>query len=435
MQYSAKVDKFLKTVCEQIRWEKAHNIICKEIKDHIVDQKNAFMDEGLDEKAATDKAIKEMGDPVMVGTELDQTHRPKTEWGTIFLTGVMILLGFGIRFLAAYEPHTPFMPGKSLISILIGMGCMTAAYFADFTIIGRYPKSIFAGFTVTTIIAMFLPSIINGQYTYIQFILLLFPVVMSGIIYSIRTKGYMGIILSGIFFVFPVIIGVMIPNLSMVALVISTFLILITIAIMNGWFNVNKLYGILLVYIPITGIAGTIFIKWILGSGYRRSRLLSAVNPSRDPMGSGYVAVKMRDMLSNAKFLGRGTLGVNSHMLPEINTDYILTYLIHRLGWVSFIVIMLIISIFIIRSFIICSEQKSVLGRLVSTAVLTTFTTEVVLYVISNLGFPVITSTLPFISYSGMSIIINMTLIGIMLSVFKSGDIVRDELLLQKTIK
>jgi len=57
---------------------------------------------------------------------------------------------------------------------------------------------------------------------------------------------------------------------------------------------------------------------------------------------------------------------------------------------------------------------------------------EVVFYVISNLGFPIITSTLPFISYSGMSIIINMTLIGIMLSVFKSGDIVRDELLLQK---
>lgn len=64
-------------------------------------------------------------------------------------------------------------------------------------------------------------------------------------------------------------------------------------------------------------------------------------------------------------------------------------------------------------------------------AVLVTFTMEVILYVITNLGLPIMGSlTLPFISYSGMSTIVNMTLIGIMLSVFKSGDIVKDSLLL-----
>ena len=50
-------------------------------------------------------------------------------------------------------------------------------------------------------------------------------------------------------------------------------------------------------------------------------------------------------------------------------------------------------------------------------AVLVTFTMEVILYVITNLGLPIMGSlTLPFISYSGMSTIVNMTLIGIMLS-------------------
>src|SRR5699024_6637076 len=79
------------------------------------------------------------------------------------------------------------------------------------------------------------------------------------------------------------------------------------------------------------------------------------------------------------------------------------------------------------------SKQKSVLGRLVSTAVLTTFSMEVVLYTISNLGFPLIGSiTLPFISYSGMSTIVNMILIGVMLSVFRTGDVVRDRVLKSK---
>ncbi|HZK56806.1 MAG TPA: FtsW/RodA/SpoVE family cell cycle protein [Clostridia bacterium] len=432
MQCFTKIDEFLETVCEQVRWQKAHGMIHEEIKNHIIDQKNAFMDEGLDENTATDKAIKEMGDPVLIGTELDQAHRPKTEWGIIFLTGIMLLFGFGIRLFVSYDSHTPLLLGKNLISMLIGIGCMIAAYFADFTIIGKYPKSIFAGFIVAIVAAMYLFPAISGRHTYAQFILLLFPIAISGIIYNMRTRGYAGIILSGAFLIITVLIGDMIPSLSMMVPIISAFLILITTAIIKGWFNVDRLHGILLIYVPMVGIMGTAFIKWIFGNSYRRDRLLNAINPSGDPMGSGYIATRIRELLSGAKFVGRGFPGLSSYMLPEINTNYILTYLIHRLGWISLITIMVIISIFVIHAFILCSKQKSVLGRLVSTAVLITFTMEAISYIISNLGFPIITSTLPFISYSGMSIIINMALIGIMLSVFKSGDVIRDELLLQK---
>ncbi|HZX21542.1 MAG TPA: FtsW/RodA/SpoVE family cell cycle protein [Clostridia bacterium] len=432
MQCFTKIDKFLETVCEQVRWKKAHGMIHKEIKNHIIDPKNAFMDEGTDENTATDKAIKEMGDPVLIGTELDQAHRPKTEWGIILLTGIMLLFGFGIRLFVSYDSHTPLLLGKNLISTLIGIGCMIAAYFADFTIIGKYPKSIFAGFIVAIVAAMYLFPAISGRHTYVQFILLLFPIAISGIIYNMRTRGYAGIILSGAFLIITVLIGDMIPSLSMMVPIISAFLILITVAIINGWFNVNKLYGILLIYVPMVGIMGTAFTKWIFGNSYRRDRLLNAINPPRDLTGLGYIPAMIRDMLTNAKFVGRGFPGLSSYMLPEINTDYILTYLIHRLGWVFFIIIMVIMTIFIVHSFVLCSKQKSVLGRLVSAAILITFTMEVVFYTISNLGLPIVTSTLPFISYSGMSIIINMVLIGVMLSVFKSGDVIRDELLLQK---
>ena len=433
MQFFTKIDGFLRTVCEQIRWKKAHNTVSEEIRNHVIDQKNAFMDGGLDEKTAVDRAIKEMGDPVLIGMELDQAHRPKTEWGIIFLTGIMLLFGFGIRLFVSHELHTPLLLGKNLISSLVGIGCMIAAYYADFTIIGRHFKSIFAGFIAATIIAMFLSPVVSWQYTYAQFILLLFPIVMSGLIYNMRAKGYFGIILSGIFLMVTVIISSMIPSLSVsvLVLIVSAFFILITIAIINGWFNVNKLHGILLVYIPTVSVASIVFVRQILNS-YRRNRLLGVINPSRDSTGSGYIAAKIRNLLSGAKFAGRGFPGLSSYMLPEINTNHILTYLIHRLGWIFFIIIMAIMSIFIIRSFILCSKQKSVLGKLVSTAVLITFTMEAVFYVIGNLGFPIIISTLPFISYGGTSIVINMTLIGIMLSVFKSGDIVKDELLLQK---
>lgn len=436
MQYSTKISKYLETVCEQIRWKKAHPVISEEIKGHIMDQKDAFMEEGLDEETAIDKSIKEMGDPVFVGTELDRTHKPKPEWGIIFLTGIILLLGFGIRSIAGLESHTPYTLERDLMTTGIGIICMAVAYFLDFTIIGRYPKSIFWGLTIVTIATMILAPNIYGRPYYVPFILLLFPVVMSGVIYNMRNKGYLGIILSGLFFVIPLVIGMMASYLSIVFLCGLAFLILITISITKGWFNINKLYGLLLVYIPITLVFGLFLTKKILSNPYIVERLLSIIDSSRDPMGSGYIPAQMRTILSNTKLIGRGTLVSNSYMIPDIHTDFILTYLIHRLGWIPFIILMGIIFLFIIYSFRLISKQKSVLARLVSTSVLITFIMEVVLYTISNLGLPLMGSlTLPFISYSGMSTIINMTLIGIMLSVFKSGDIVRDNLLTSKTRK
>lgn len=68
MQQSTKINEYLKIVCEQIRWKKAHGVISEEIENHIIDQKNAFINEGLDEEAAIDKAILDMGDPVVVGS-------------------------------------------------------------------------------------------------------------------------------------------------------------------------------------------------------------------------------------------------------------------------------------------------------------------------------------------------------------------------------
>lgn len=181
----------------------------------------------------------------------------------------------------------------------------------------------------------------------------------------------------------------------------------------------------LLIYIPIFSVVIVGFIR-LMSYNYKRERPLNIISPFRDPLGDGYISAKMREMLAGAKFIGKGNLGSNPYMIPEINTNHIMTYLIHRLGWLAFIVVMGVISFLIISSFKLCCKQKSVLGKLVSIAVLDTFTMEVVLYAITNLGFPILGSlTLPLISYGGMSTIVNMSLIGIMLSVFKSGHIVK----------
>ena len=93
------IKDYLDTVCEQIRFQKAHSFVKKELKDHINDQAEAFVCSGMDEQTAMQKAIAEMGDPVTIGTKLDRVHRPKLEWSFIVFIIVFSCFNLGIRFI------------------------------------------------------------------------------------------------------------------------------------------------------------------------------------------------------------------------------------------------------------------------------------------------------------------------------------------------
>jgi len=89
----SKITEYLEAVRQQIRWKKAQSPVLEEINNHIIDQKNAFVIHGLSEEAAIDRAIAEMGDPIVVGGQLDRAHRPKLiDIGTIIL-GILLVLG------------------------------------------------------------------------------------------------------------------------------------------------------------------------------------------------------------------------------------------------------------------------------------------------------------------------------------------------------
>lgn len=423
LEQSNKIKEYLETVCEQIRWKKAHGIISEEIENHIIDQKNAFLDDGLDDETATAKAILEMGDPVTIGTGLDGVYRPKPEWGIIILTSVMLLLGIVIRAFITYDYQMSWKLINGIVYTLIGVAFMTIAYFLDFSIIGKYPKTIYFGLIITTIGIVILGRTIRGQNFYVKFIMLLFPTALTGILYTMRSKGYWGIILSGVYCIIPGIICFK-AGLSSLALYFITCFILIIFAIIKGWFNVKKINALLLVCILTVILSIVILVSM---NGYQLDRLKGAF----DPTVGGYMKNIVKKITENAQFIGNNRYGIDTSNLIEleyIDTDYLLIHLIDKIGWISFIVIMLIILAFIIRSLKFSLTQKGVLGGLVSFSVIINFTMQVLVYVANNLGFQLIAPlTLPLISYGGIGTIINMFLIGIMLSVYKSGILYKND--------
>lgn len=429
MEPSNKIKEYLNHVCAQIRWKKSHEIISDEMEDHIIDQKNAFMSKGLDEETATDKAILEMGDPIDVGTELDSVYRPNPEWSLIILTGILLLLGIIIRRFITYNNEMPPNLIREIVYSMIGIGVMGIAYFLDFTVLGKYPRIIYFGLILITIGSMviypFNPRLM-GQFMYTKYMFLLFPTAFAGIIYNMRNKRYKGIIFCGIYFFIPAILCLRIPSLSILGLYSTICLILLTFAISKGWFNVKRLNAILLVYIPtiILGLFTILSMK-----GYQLDRIKNAFNPSLDPNGGGYVGITIRNIIINAKLIGSNPNSNNiKDVLPSINTDFILTNLIYTAGWLAFIGLMSLVLIFIAKSIRTSLNQKGILGSLVSASVIITLITQVMFYLVINLGLIYVDPIgFPLISYGKTGLIINMFLIGIMLSVYKTKALSSNE--------
>lgn len=429
MEQFDKIKKYTKTVCEQIRWKKAHTNISEEIESHIIDQKEAYLLGGMDEITATDNAIKQMGDPVVVGTQLDRTHRPKPQWAMLSLTVVLVLIGYIINTYLITEPGIPNKK-RVFLSVFIGLGVMLIAYFLDFSLIAKYPRLVYAIIMLFAIALFFISPRYNGAVYYNIFASLLFPLAFAAIIYWARGKGYLGIMLCGISFLLPALITLCIPSSACLLLLVFSGLILLSIAISKNWFAVNKLFGYLLVYIP-TLISLSLM---LLNLSYRLgTRLKVAFDPSIDPLGHGWQGSVAKALLDNSKLIGTGTMPSQYKdiqgffPLPGIDTDFSLTYLIFKFGWIAFIVIMAIIVLFIAKGFILSLKQKSTLGLLVSLSVVLTFTLQAVGYVLTNLGFILFAPiSLPLVSYGNTATIINMALIGLMLSVFRTGSVVKD---------
>ncbi len=431
LEPSNKIKEYLNKICDQIRWKKSHKIISEEIEDHIIDQKNAYISHGMDAEDATDKAILEMGDPINVGTELDSVYRPKPEWSIVLLTGILLVLGIVVRRFIMQGIDIQRSLTMEIIYSLVGVGIMGFAYFMDFTILGKYPKTIYFSLVLITIVSMLVSPRIMGQSYYAKYMMLLFPTAFAGIIYDMRIKGYKGIVFCGIYFLIPAILCLIIPSLSNLILYMAICLFLLTFAILKGWFNVKKLKALLTVYVPTFAflLATALSMK-----EYQLERIKYAINPYLDPNGGGHVIVTVRNVLSNAKIIGSNLNSSDiKEVLPGINTDFIITNLIYSFGWLAFVALIALVLLFIVKSTKISLSQKGVLGSLVSMSVIASFSFQTIFYLINNFGLIYVDPIgFPLISNGKTSLIINMFLIGIMLSVYKAKALSNSE---EKIIK
>jgi hypothetical protein len=87
MQQNHKIIAYVSEVGKGIRWEKARFDVMNELCEHITDHKDMYIEQGMDENTATDKAIAQMGTAAELGKELNRANRPTPKWakGNVFI--------------------------------------------------------------------------------------------------------------------------------------------------------------------------------------------------------------------------------------------------------------------------------------------------------------------------------------------------------------
>ena len=126
MAQSQIVREYIGKVCGQVKAKRAHGLIGNELIEHIEEQTLAYMEMGMKESAAEERAIEDMGDPITVGEQFNQIHRSKIIYfdviGNIIIWAITIgilALGvfFGIGLLLSI-----FISGSRVIGIIAGGG-------------------------------------------------------------------------------------------------------------------------------------------------------------------------------------------------------------------------------------------------------------------------------------------------------------------------
>jgi len=153
---------------------------------------------------------------------------------------------------------------------------------------------------------------------------------------------------------------------------------------------------------------------------YQKARILTFLNPDRDPLGAGYQIIQSKIAIGSGGIFGKGFLnGSQSYLdyLPEKHTDFIFTLFSEEFGFFGSLIILLIYTIIVLRIVKIGNITRSNFGKLYCYS----FATAFFVYVVVNMGMvlgllPIVGSPLPIMSYGGSSMMAIMLGLGIVMS-------------------
>ncbi len=166
---------------------------------------------------------------------------------------------------------------------------------------------------------------------------------------------------------------------------------------------------------------GSLPLFWFLMKGYQRQRILTLLDPGRDPLGAGYHIIQSKIAVGSGKFWGKGFLeGTQGQLrfIPEHHTDFIFTVLAEEWGFVGSMLLLALFLCFLLRGLNVARRSRDQFGTLLAFGITAIVFWHVAINVAMVLGMlPVVGIPLPLVSYGGSSAVVTLASVGILMNV------------------
>ena len=159
------------------------------------------------------------------------------------------------------------------------------------------------------------------------------------------------------------------------------------------------------------------------GGSFRLDRIVSFLNPEEDIKGGNWQAAQSLYAIGSGGIFGRG-LGQSRQKylwLPEAQNDFIFSVLGEELGLVGAVTVLALFSFFIYRGYRIAITARDMYGSLLATGITSAFALQILVNIaVVTCTVPVTGMPLPFFSYGGTALFINLCAMGILLNISRT---------------
>jgi rod shape determining protein RodA len=344
-----------------------------------------------------------------------------------FLLGSVIFLcamGLAVLFSTTYDLNISSEASKQAINVVLGFVGLFVLSRLDYRMFKSYTGVLYIILILLLLSVQLFGKTANEAQRWIDFGFFQFqPSLLSQFLMAIILAKYFSenyeelqklwpVIKSAIYVGIPTVLVAFEPNLG------TAFVFVFMWGVMLLVSNAKK------IYLALAGIAGiaTLPAVWFFMKDYQKQRVLTFINPTIDPQGAGWNVNQAMIAIGSGQLWGRGLgHGTQSQLnfIPEKHTDFIFAALAEEMGFIGVLVLLFLFGVLFFRGIRIAILARDFFGTYLTIGILAMLFVHVFVNIGMNMGvMPVTGIPLPFISYGGTPILVDLMGVGILLSIY-----------------
>lgn len=429
--------EFLYEVCEQIKYKPIRREIAEELENHLKESKEHFLEEGMGEKEAEEKAINQMGEAEKIGKKLNKIHKPKFNYQLFLLTIILLGFGFILSIPRAEDSKSIF------ILVLLGMIPCVLIYFWDYKKLKKYSPYLYAIATIILLYAEGRTYLRIGNYAIscASISTVLYIIAFVGFLQTLQKEKILKIavqerkikinkigLISGLS-VFSILVFAIVANdIKSVMILLLSYLIVSSVTLLHQ--KEKNIKAVVILWGSVILSTILLFTFLFVNDGFMRehrvNRFVASFMPEIDPNGVGWQGIEQKKILDKANLFGEAEdieQSTRALFNAECNS-FPLIAMLANYGTVFSIFMVIMVFIFHINLLLSAKEIKESYGRLLVIGISSLFLLRSINCLLMNVNLGIkVDCSIPFISTGKIGLMIDMICLALVFSVYRRKNI------------